>query len=231
MERVIRDQKRADVPQPISCRNLGGDPATPVWQIVNIWKASKPFEELVHHRAIVELAAELLGGREMRLWHDQIQYKPAGIGGVNPWHQDWPYWGILDAPHQVTAWVALDDVDGENGAMSMVPGSQLWGNQIQMLGTLPSFEAMPAQFEGKEVNVRLCPVRAGQVHFHHAMTWHGSNRNGSGRKRRAIALHFMSDQTRYRAAGNHLMKPCVSVADGEVLRGAAFPLVWQATGN
>ena len=33
------------------------------------------------------------------------------------------------------------------------------------------------------------PVRRGEVHFHHSLTWHGSADNTSGRERRAHAIH------------------------------------------
>jgi hypothetical protein len=37
----------------------------------------------------------------------------------------------------------------------------------------------------------------------------------------------MTEETRYVASGDHLMKRFVEVADGEVLQGAHFPLVWE----
>src|SRR5207248_1136185 len=124
-----------------------------------------------------------------------IQYKPAAIGGVNMWHQDSPYWPILTPKDvQLTAWVALDDADAENGCMSMVPGSHRWGDRISALHALKDFNAMPELFEGKKLEVRLCPVEKGAVHFHHPLTWHGSQANTSGRPRRAIALHFMTER-------------------------------------
>lgn len=227
MERVIRDHKKRDGRQPVLCANLTGREEEPVWQIVNIWQASEPFEQLVHEPQLAQEVAQLLSARELRLWHDQVQYKPAGIGGVNMWHQDWPYWPILDRPQQVTAWVALDDVDEENGCMSMVPGSHQWGNTIEFLHSLGGdFAAMPKLWDGHEIVVKTCPVKVGCVHFHHGLTWHGSNRNRSGRKRRAVALHFMSQETRYQASGIHVMKQFVEVADGERLCGKRFPLVW-----
>ena len=227
LERVIA-QRNEPVPQPVLLHNFTRNEAQPVWQIVNISAVSEPFARLVRHPVITAAAAQLSGARELRLWHDQIQFKPAGKGGVNMWHQDWPYWPILDAPHQITAWVALDDVDAENGCMSMVPGSHLWGNQIGFLQGLSAFDAMPKQFEGRDLEVRLCPVKKGHVHFHHALTWHGSHANTSSRPRRAIALHYMTEQTRYRAAGNHVMKPFVTVPDGAPLTGPGFALAWSA---
>lgn len=224
--RVIEERERTDIAQPVLVRNLARDENTPVWQIVNIWQASAPFRRLVHHPKIAKGLAQLTGASELRVWHDQIQYKPAAIGGVNMWHQDAPYWPILAPMTEVSAWVALDDADAENGCMSMVPGSHLWGDNINFIHTLKSFDDMPAEFDGHKIEVVVCPVKKGEVHFHHALTWHGSSANTSGRPRRAIAIHVMTQETRYVASGNHVMKPFVEVADGEMMHGKAFPRIY-----
>lgn len=224
IERVIQDRDSAHTPQPVVCRN--GNPDRPVWQIVDIWKASEPFRALIANPTIVEEMAQLTQASALRIWHDQVQYKPASTGGVNMWHQDAPLWPILAPMTEVSAWVALDDVDPENGCMSMVPGSQRWGDHMDFLHTLKEFSDMPAEFDGHRLEVRPCPVRRGEVHYHHALTWHGSPANTSGRPRRAAALHYMTQDTRYVASGEHIMKPFVEVADGEVMRGTHFPLVF-----
>ena len=123
LRRVIEGKQRPDIPQPVRLRNLGNDDARPVWQIVNIWEVSEPFKVLLSEPKIVEEIGQLTGGSELRVWHDQIQYKPAGLGGKNMWHQDAPAWSILKPMTQVSAWVALDDVDESNGCMSMIAGS------------------------------------------------------------------------------------------------------------
>lgn len=229
LDRVIADHGRPGRPQPMQLVNLTGKADAPVWQVVNIWQASEAFRRLVHHPAIARGAAQLLGASELRIWHDQVQYKPKAQGGVNMWHQDSPYWPALQPKdQQITAWVALDDANADNGCMSMVPGSHQWGNQIEFLHTLKAFDAMPSQFAEHPIQVRLAPVPCGAVHFHHSLTWHGSHANTSQRPRRALAIHFMSGQTRYHAAGSHVMKRLIQVADGEVLSGDTFPLVWSA---
>lgn len=224
--RTIEERERTDIKQPVLCRNLSRDENTPVWQIVNIWMSSDPFHKLISHPKITAMMAQLTQVKELRIWHDQIQYKPAAVGGVNMWHQDAPYWPIIAPMTEVTAWVALDDADLDNGCMSMVPGSNLWGNNIDFLHTLKNFEDMPDTFDGRPIKVQVCPVKKGEVHFHHALTWHGSSANTSGRPRRAIALHYMGDETCYVASGNHPMKQFVEVADGEKLQGKAFPMVY-----
>jgi len=224
--RVIENQDHLQR-KPVWIINLSGKEKAPVWQIVNICDASDPFMALVRHPQIVETAAALAGASELRLWHDQVQYKPLQIGGVNMWHQDSPYWPNLTPKNaQITAWVALDDADESNGCMSMVPGSHHWGDQIEFLHTLKDFHRLPADFQGHPVRAVPRPVQKGQVHFHHPLMWHGSRANPSDRPRRAIAIHYITQDCRYVSQGDHPMKPFVTVGEGEKLVGDRFPLVW-----
>jgi phytanoyl-CoA hydroxylase len=226
LARVI-DQHDSLDRKPVRIVNLSGKAEAPVWQIVNIYDASDAFRDLMFKRELVQQVQQLTGARELRIWHDQIQYKPNQVGGINMWHQDSPYWpNIAPLDTELTAWVALDDADESNGCMSMVPGSHLWGDQIDFLHSLRDYYSMPESFEGHPLRAQLCPVGKGEVHFHHPLTWHGSGPNTSGRPRRAIALHYMTQDTVYVAAGNHIMKPFVEVADGQKLEGRRFPQVW-----
>ncbi len=227
LDRVISDQDRADVAQPVRVANLD-DEAKPVWQVVNIWQASSSFRRHLAHPLIVEDVAQLTGARQLRVWHDQIQYKPPRHGGVNHWHQDAPLWPPIEPMTQVTAWVALDDVDESNGCMSMVRGSHLWGDQMDHLNAISPSLDLPGSFDGHRVEISLRPVKKGQVHYHHSVTWHSSHGNQSDRPRRAIAVHYMTGDTRHVASGkDHPMRPFITVADGEVLTGDAFPLVYN----
>lgn len=226
LERVIANHDQS-TPQPVHIVNLTRDETAPIWQIVNIWQASEPFRKLMEHPTLLEEVAQLTQASQLRIWHDQIQYKPAERGGVNMWHQDNPLWPVIDPPVQVTAWVALDDVDESNGCMSMVPGSHLWGNQMHFLAQLENYTSMPRQWEGHDIEVRRCPVRKGEVHYHHSLTWHGSHANQSGRHRRAIAFHYMTEETFYIQSGDHVMKQFVRIPDGQKLEGEAFPLLYE----
>jgi phytanoyl-CoA hydroxylase len=225
MERVLRAEGQG--PQPVMLRNLGDDDSSPVWQVVDIWRASPAFERLVFHPWITTAIGRLTRATSLRIWHDQVQYKPAAVGGVNMWHQDAPLWPVLRPMTEVSAWVALDDVDEANGCMSMVPGSHRWGDRMAYLETLESFDDLPATFEGHDLTEVRRPVRAGEVHFHHALTWHGSRPNQSGRPRRAVALHFMTERTRFVAGGEHVMKQFIDVEDGRPVAGEYFPVVWE----
>jgi ectoine hydroxylase-related dioxygenase (phytanoyl-CoA dioxygenase family) len=227
--RVIDDRERDDIPQPVHVRNMSRDDSKAVWQIVNIWEASKPFRKLISRKDITTGIAQLTGASELRIWHDQIQYKPAQTGGTTHWHQDAPLWPIIRPMTEVTAWVALDDADEANGCMSMVRASHKWGNNIEYLKQLEAIKAMPTEYQGHQLQVASCPVKKGEVHFHHSLTWHGSHNNTSERPRRAIALHYMTGDTHFVASGEHVMKQFVEVEDGEQLRGKHFPQVYSTS--
>ncbi len=171
LARVIEQQGDPKVKQPVFAAIWLSNPATPIWQIVNIWEASEPFRQLLYNPQVCAEVAQLTDATEPCVWHDQIQYKPAETGGVNMWHQDSPLWpNLLSKTTEVSAWVALDDVDPGNGCMSMVPGSYLWGPHMDWLREIKAFDAVPKEFDGHRVEVRLCPVKKGEVHFHHALT-------------------------------------------------------------
>lgn len=229
LTRVLADQHDKAKPQPYRLTNMGKDASTPVWQVVNIWMASEAFRDLVHHPRIVGVVQQATGAKELRLWHDQVQYKPAECGGINAWHQDNPYWAPLaPAGTQITAWLALDDVDDDNGCMSMVPGSHKWGDAIPFLHAIKDFDAVPADYQGHEVHVVRTPVRAGSLHLHHPYTWHGSHANRSGRPRRAIALHFMTDGVQLVPAKrlHHILGSTITSRDDEPVDGPLFMRVF-----
>jgi len=165
-------------------------------KIDNAWWADSDLAALATDRRLGEIAGLLLGAESVRLWQDQLLFKPPGgphettIG----WHQDWASWNTVASREAfVTAWVAFDDVDDENGAMQMIPGSHKWGlieGASNFFGT-----DRDAQLEtlgaGRSAQPRSVVMSAGQVSFHHPLTFHGSGANTSNRLRRSLAVHFV----------------------------------------
>jgi len=218
--------------QPELLRNMAGKEEKVVVQVVNAWDADPMFRQHTYNPKICEMVSQLIGYPVLRVWHDQVQYKPPRIGGPTTWHQDHPYWPIIQPADLVSAWVALDDADVENGCMWMVPRSHLWGpHKGGTIGTdeetfapQPDLSLIPA---GEKVERVPCPVKKGQVMFHHCLTWHGSPRNRSERGRPAIAVHYMPGYTRYEPDRGHVMERRVTVKPGEILEGEHFPTVWD----
>ncbi len=214
-------------------RNLLGEGTGKiVYQVVNIWEADDLFRRHAFNERICALTAQLMDHPVVRIWHDQIQYKPPRVGGPTDWHQDHPYWPIIQPADLVSAWTALEDATVENGCMWMVPGSHKWGpHKGGTIGTDPdTFEPQPDLDDlpsGIVIERVPCEVKKGQVMFHHCLTWHGSPSNASDRGRPAIAVHYMPGYTRYKPQGGHIMDRRVTVQPGEILEGDYFPKVWD----
>ncbi|GMA59583.1 phytanoyl-CoA dioxygenase family protein [Alicyclobacillus fastidiosus] len=202
-----------------------------VIQIVNMWMTSDAYLRHAANPTICEEVAQLCRTTALRIWHDQVQYKPPLIGGPGNWHQDHPAWPIIQPADLVSAWVALDDATVENGCMWMVPGSHKWGNQSQYISDTNDFKAMhndPTQLpDGAKVECVPFEIKKGQVGYHHCLTWHGSGPNRSQRKRRAIAVHYMPEHIRFEPSGHHPMEDYIMVPAGERLTGESFPLVYE----
>src|SRR3954451_24002172 len=83
------------------------------------------FAEYSRNPRWVALAEALLGepaAADQPEWFD----KPPGTNRVTPPHQDNSYF-CLTPPNVLTIWLALDDVDAENGCLRYVAGSHLRG--------------------------------------------------------------------------------------------------------
>ncbi|MBW3625593.1 MAG: phytanoyl-CoA dioxygenase family protein [Armatimonadetes bacterium] len=229
LDAVIEGKSEAP---PEALRNMSGGGLKSdrvVVQIVNIWQADDLFRAHLCNPVILEMMAQLMDTDTIRVWHDQIQYKPPVIGTSTNWHQDYPAWPILEPADLISCWVALDDATLENGCMRMVPGSHKWGTH-RALGTGEEFAPTydPSQLpEDAEVKVVPIEVPAGCAAFHHSLTWHGSAPNPSQRHRRAIAVHYMPGHTRYVPNGTHLIQNRVEVEAGEILTGQYFPTVYE----
>lgn len=202
-----------------------------VVQIVNIWMASEAFFNHAGNAEICEDVARLCRTDTLRIWHDQVQYKPPVTGGPTRWHQDHPAWPIIQPPDLVSAWVALDDATVENGCMWMVPKSHTWGSWDKHLASTDDFKPYHKSPEllPEDAKIEAVPleVKKGHVAYHHSLTWHGSPHNRSQRKRRAIAVHYMPGHIRFEPTGGHPMEKYVEVKPGEVLSGDSFPVVYR----
>ncbi len=230
LERVLAGESGAQAER---IANIGGKEDSVVTQVVNIWEAEPAFRQHLSNPVIVPLVAQLMDTDTVRVWHDQIQVKPPRVGGPTIWHQDFPYWPILQPADLVSAWVALEDAVIENGCMWMVPHSYQWGPYKDgTVGLKPdqlSPDYDPALIPaGETVEIVPCEVAAGSVVFHHCLCWHGAPPNRSERNRPAIAVHYMPGHTRYvPTERGHLVEHNVEVAPGEILQGRAFPTVME----
>jgi phytanoyl-CoA hydroxylase len=94
----------------------------------------------------------------------------------------------MRTPSVATLWVALDDVDEQNGCLFHLPGSHLRGYRPHYLLGTDITDFGPADDAAR---VPIC-LRAGDVAVHHGATIHWAHANLSTRHRRAVQMVYGS---------------------------------------
>lgn len=208
--------------------DVGHEPGA-LRKIDQAWWSDRTIASIATSPVLGDIAAALLGVEVIRLWHDQLLWKPPGGGasGVVGYHQDKGYWTASSTSDMVTAWVAFDDVTEEMGAMRFVPGSHRWGRVIEgnaFFETDHDAQRAAAKVpDGAEWTEQVVELEAGQVSFHHCKTLHGSPPNRSDRDRVSLAVHLMSGDA-HRVPGKwHANCTFTTVAEGEPWDGPDFP--------
>jgi hypothetical protein len=159
---------------------------------------------LSHSALLGAVAARLAGVPAIRLWHDQLLWKPVEKPGQPSnvgWHTDYGYWKTCSSPKMLTAWAPFHDCGDEEGTITMIDGSHLWPDNTQALDFFSNdLEGLEAKFDtgGAEVVKIPCQLKKGQVSFHHCLTIHGSGPNHSQRPRRSLAIHLQDDANEWK---------------------------------
>ena len=172
------------------------------FKLYNLHRLSPEFAAVAEHPRLTAMLAELTGRDAFRVLVDQLHYKPPR-GGWNGWHRDMPSFPLVRPCTALTAWVALDDATEGSGCMLMVPGSHRWGDAADIAGdgwSVPGVDQLDT-YHGHPVRIVPRPVRSGHVHFHHELLWHCSGANLTRNKRRALSIHFVGADDRYREGG------------------------------
>ena len=216
--------------------NAGPGPRRHVEFLFNLWRVEPRIREFVFDSRLARWAAQLIGTPAVRILEDNALWKEPRSGGELKWHQDWPYWPLAQ-PNAVTAWIALDDTDAANGAMSVAVGSHLTGERLPVAfgtGTPYHRDRRPATVGLIEDPVELgletavIKLKAGEASFHSSLVWHGSGPNTSDRPRRAVVIRYVGDGTIWLGAQRYEYNYTdseVGLKMGDPIGGEYFPLV------
>jgi hypothetical protein len=161
----------------------GIEPFAHVSPVLEKWGMDPRFTDPMKH--IVDDASPML-------YTEKLNLKRPFHGGVNPLHQDYPYWvgGSKDPARIATAMLFLDDADTENGCMEVLPGSHHRGKWPTRTDTdvFGQNEMDPAACEGLELT--KVEVPAGTVLYFGSFLVHRSAPNQSARERRALLYSY-----------------------------------------
>ncbi len=154
---------------------------------MNLWTKDTSVRKFVLARRFARIAAELMGVKGVRLYHDQALFKEAG-GGPTPWHQDQHYWPLA-TDKTITMWMPLTAVSVEMGPMTFASGS----NRFGYLGKFPISDDSQARFEQliQERALTLTygtAMAAGDATFHAGWMLHAAPENLTAQTREAMTI-------------------------------------------
>ena len=152
------------------------------------------FWELATDPKILDMIEHQIGPNIL-LWSGAVLAKPPRTGMEIKWHQDAPYWNVA-GKLAGGIWIPLDEVDEDNGTMSILPG---WHTK----GVLPRYTDPDKDFFADEIDPKVLPtncdqikvtynLKAGQMATHDTMLPHYSTPNRSDRWRRIMGFRYMA---------------------------------------
>lgn len=117
--------------------------------------------------------------------------KPPRMEHATPPHQD-NFYFCFSPPQVLTMWLALDEIDHENGCLRYIPGSHRRGIRPHVRTRTLGFSQGIADYGDRDRAAEVAiPALPGDLLIHHGNTIHRADANRSAtRHRRSFALVF-----------------------------------------
>jgi len=158
-------------------------------QIENMFLHSQIVKKFVSSPRLGRIAAELLGTRGVRMYHDQALYKEAG-GGHTPWHVDQLYWPF-STDYSITAWIPLVPISMEMGPVAFSPGSHKIKNCRDLIISDESETKIQKMMDDIGVAYGVSAFDLGEVSFHYGWTFHRADENKTNIAREVMTIIYM----------------------------------------
>jgi len=163
-------------------------------QVMNIWRQSETVRAFSFSKKLARLAAELMGVRGVRMYHDQALYKEPG-GGFTPWHADQYYWP-LSSSNTCTAWVPLQATPREMGPLAFSVGSHRFASGRELEISDESERRIQEALAAANLPLDESPFDLGEVSFHYGWTFHRAGPNTTDRPRAVMTIIYIEDGIR-----------------------------------
>lgn len=198
-------------------------------QIMNLWTRDENVKQFVMAKRFGKIAADLLGVKNVRIYHDQALFKEAG-GGPTPWHQDQYYWPV-DTHNTVTMWMPLVDINVEMGMLTFASGSYHSGFALNKEISDESEQEFDDIVTKKEYTVsRAEEMKAGDATWHYGFTIHKAPGNNTDKMREVMTIIYVADGAKITLPENEWQENdhrtwLMSKAVGTVVDSELNPLV------
>ena len=204
------------------------------------WQRIDEYRRFVFDSPAAHVAAQLMGSRETRLYHDHLLVKEPKTTATTPWHQDQPYYNI-DGFQNVSMWLPVDPV-AQASTLKFVAGSHKEGwlmprsfmnNEAKWfpegtLKDLPDIDGNPDKFK-----ILAWALEPGDAVFFHMLTLHGAGGVAGGNRRRVLSVRFIGDDVTHAPRQWRTSPPFTGLTDrlpaGAAMTTEEFPVLWSTT--
>jgi len=174
-------------------------------QIMNLWRHDEGVKKLVLSKRLAQVAADLLGVKNVRIYHDQALFKEPG-GGPTPWHQDQYYWPI-DTEKTITMWMPLVDINVDMGMLTFASGSQKKGSVFNYEISDESEQEFDKYVHKNNFEIsRAKTMKAGDATWHTGFTIHNAPGNNSAMMREVFTIIYLAGEAKIAEPKNSWQK-------------------------
>jgi len=152
--------------------------------------------EFLAHPKVLDIVSQIIGD-SIALWASHFISKPPHSGGKTPWHTDSDYWASqMNNIYDVkicTIWLALDDVDYENGCMGVIPGSHKLSPSDHLYSEAGPDALFTTELSGVDESQAVWfELKKGTFSLHDPKIIHGAHPNKSDRRRCGYTMRYLS---------------------------------------
>jgi ectoine hydroxylase-related dioxygenase (phytanoyl-CoA dioxygenase family) len=160
-------------------------------QIMNLWTKSDIVREFSFSKRLARIAAELMGVKGVRMYHDQALYKEPS-GGLTPWHADQYYWPLSSA-NTCTVWVPLQKTPRDMGPLAFSECSHTVEHGRELPISDESEVKLQQALDAQGFKYEDGPFDLGEVSYHYGWTFHRAGPNTSQLPRGVMTVIYMED--------------------------------------
>ena len=200
------------------------------------WQRISEYEQFIRESPAAEIAGELMGSQQVRLFHDHVLVKEPATRQPTPWHQDQPYYNV-DGRQACSLWMPVDPVDCES-TLGFVAGSHLgpWLMPRTFMDSeakwFPegSLEELPdVEGDREAFEILAWELEPGDAVYFHMLTLHAAG--GATRRRRALSVRFLGDDVTHAPRPWKTSPEFPGLAEelpaGAPMEHPLFPVIWE----
>lgn len=157
-----------------------------------LWEVDEQVRKFTLAKRFSKIAADLLGVKNVRIYHDQALYKEPG-GGLTPLHQDQYYWP-LSRTKTVTMQMPLININLDIGMLTFASESFKDGSAKNISISDESEQEMEAyvSYSGCEI-ARAKIMKGGDTTWHYGWTLHNAPGNNTDQTREVMTVIYFAD--------------------------------------